>query len=417
MTRVSIVGAGIGGLATALALRRAGIDARIHEQAAELGEVGAGLSVTPNAVKALDWLGVGAQVRAIADEPPQQLTCHYASGELLVGFDRSNTVQQYGAPYLQLHRADLHRILLEQVLREDPNAVVADRRLVSVDFAAAAATAAGTDAAAGRIRLGFLDAAGQRHEESASAVVGADGLKSVVRAAVCPSTPPTFGGFVAWRGLVPRPALGSLDLSAGSKVFAGPGRLFVRYPVRQGSVINYVVFARADAWQREGWSQTGEVGEAMAMLEGFHPEVHAILAATPGGRCHKWGLFAREPLPCWARGPLVLVGDAAHPMMPWFGQGAASALEDAVVLGRCLEATSDLAAAFRRYEATRHARVTLIHRESALGGERLSGLHPQRLREMPVRNEDSLGLFSYDPATEPLAIDDSAGSAGVKEHE
>ena len=117
---VAIVGAGIGGLAAALALHRVGVAARVHEQAPTLGEVGAGLSVTPNAVKALDWLGVGARVRELADEPPQQLTCHYVSGDLLVGFDRSNTIAQYGAPYLQMHRADLHRVMLEQLLALDP---------------------------------------------------------------------------------------------------------------------------------------------------------------------------------------------------------------------------------------------------------------------------------------------------------
>ena len=397
---VAIVGAGIGGLAAALALHRAGVAARVHEQAPTLGEVGAGLSVTPNAVKALDWLGVGARVRELADEPPQQLTCHYASGDLLVGFDRSNTIAQYGAPYLQMHRADLHRVMLEQLLALDPQAVRTDRRLVAVDVAGAGDVPV-QDAP---VQLEFVDASGRRHLETATALIGADGLKSVARTAVCPSTPPVFGGFVAWRGLVPRTALGALELSAGSKVFAGPGRLFVRYPVRHGSLINYVAFARAENWQREGWSQTGDIREAIEVLAGFHPEVHAILAATPGGMCHKWGLFAREPLPQWARGPLVLVGDAAHPMMPWFGQGAACALEDAVVLGRCVEATADIATAFRRFEATRHARVTQIHRESGHGGERLSGLHPERLREMPVRNEDSLGLFVHDPVREPLAV-------------
>jgi len=392
---VVIVGAGIGGLASALALHRAGLRPRVYEQAAVLGEVGAGLSVTPNAVKALDWLGVGAELRAVADEPPLQLTCHFASGELLVGFDRSNTVAQYGAPYLQLHRADLHQILLKRLRALDPDAVCTDRRLLSQQQAGSSSE---------RMRLHFIDGNGGFHEVSADAVVGADGLKSVVRESAFAMAPPEFGGFVAWRGLVPRAALEGRELSPGSKVFAGPGRLFVRYPVRRGELINYVAFARVDVWQREGWSQTGQVEETLQRFDGFHDEVRAILAATPGGRCHKWGLFAREPLPRWAQGPLVLLGDAAHPMMPWFGQGAASALEDAVVLGRCVAgAGGDMAAAFRRLEATRRARVTLLHRESGLGGERLAGLHPEHLRDAPVRNEDSLGIFAHDPVNEVLA--------------
>lgn len=400
----AIIGAGIGGLATALAMRKAGVDAVVYEQASTVGEVGAGLSLTPNAVKALDWLGVGERIRALADEPPQMLTCHYATGEVLVAFDRSDTVQRYGAPYLQMHRADLHRVLLDAWLKQSPVGLRTDRRLIALE---------GHDSPGSPTRLVFEDAAANRHEHSAAAVVAADGLKSLVRTQVFGATAPKFGGFVAWRGLVPLAALEGVSLSAGSKVFAGPGRLFVRYPVRRGSLMNYVAFARVDEWQPEGWSQTGTVAEAAALLHGFHPEVHSILAATPEGRCHKWGLFAREPLPEWTRGCVALLGDAAHPMMPWFGQGAASALEDAVILGRCVIAStaeSDapqtearLIAAFRRYERTRHARVTLIHHESAAGGERLAGMQPERLRDQPVRNEDSLGLFSYDPVSEALA--------------
>lgn len=400
----AIIGAGIGGLATALALRKAGVTAVVYEQANTVGEVGAGLSLTPNAVKALDWLGVGERIRALADEPPQMLTCHYASGKILVAFDRRDTVQRYGAPYLQMHRADLHRVLLEEWLTRSPDGLRTDRRLVALE---------GNDSPDATPHLVFEDGAAHRHAVDATAVIAADGLKSLVRTQVFGATAPRFGGFVAWRGLVPLAALADVPLSAGSKVFAGPGRLFVRYPVRRGALMNYVAFARVDEWQREGWSQTGTVAEAAALLQGFHPEVHAILAATPGGRCHKWGLFAREPLTEWTRGRVALLGDAAHPMMPWFGQGAASALEDAVVLGRCVIASTadtpsqslptQLVAAFRRYERTRHARVTLIHHESAAGGERLAGMQPERLRDQPVRNEDSLGLFSYDPVSEALA--------------
>lgn len=395
---IAIVGAGIGGLATALALHRAGLRPRVYEQAPVLGEVGAGLSVTPNAVKALDWLGVGEAVRAIADEPLQQLTCHFATGEVLVAFDRRDTVHRYGAPYLQMHRADLHRLLLERLQTLDPDAIATDRKLIGLSR---------LEGDVDRWQLEFSDTRGERHAIRTTALVGADGLKSSVREIVFGAEAPTFGGFVAWRGLVPRSALGTLELSAGSKVFAGPGRLFVRYPVRRGEWINYVAFARVDTWRREGWSQTGRVEDAHALLAGFHPEVHAILAGTPQGRCHQWGLFARTPLPSWTREAIVLLGDAAHPMMPWFGQGAASALEDAVILGRCVASgartPAGLEKAFHRYEATRHARVTLIHRESGAGGERLSGMRPEVLREQPVRNEDSLGLFSYDPVNESLA--------------
>ncbi len=390
---VAIVGAGIGGLAAAIALRLAGYQPTVYEQAAHLGEVGAGLSLTPNAVKALDWLGIGDRVRRIADEPLQQLTCHYASGDLLVSFDRRNTREQYGAPYLQMHRADLHALLVERLRALAPEAIQTNHRLVEISVS--------DEATSQGARLRFENSAGYEIDLQAPAVVGADGLKSLVRRTLWQVEPPAYSGFVAWRGLADASMIRA-ELSEGSKVFAGPGRLFVRYPIRQGRLMNYVAFLKVAEPQGESWSQQGEVTELQALLAGFHPEVAAILAATPEGRCHKWGLYARTPLAQWSRGNVVLLGDAAHPMMPWFGQGAASALEDAVILGRCLQDSTSMVEAADRFQRTRLERVSFIHRESQAGGERLTALHPERLRESAVRNEDSLGLMSYDPVLGPL---------------
>lgn len=392
---IGIVGAGIGGLAAGIALHRAGYAVEIFEQADAVGEVGAGLSLTPNAMKALAWLGVEPTVRALADEPPQQITRHYASGELLVRFDRSDTVARWGAPYLQIHRADLHAVLLRHFVTQCAGKVHTGRRLISLTDAGV--TANGAAAA----QLTFASGESLR----AQAVIGADGLKSVVRRALFGDDAPRFERFVAWRGLVPRERLGALELSPGSAVFAGPGRLFVRYPVRHGALMNFVAFARVDTWAGESWSQTGDIAEPRAVLADFHPEVHAILEATPGGRCHKWGLFARDPLPSWTRGVTTLLGDAAHPMLPWFGQGAASALEDAVVLGRCLlesGANKEINAGFRNFERARLPRVTMLQSESAAGGERLVGMRPEMLSNASVVNEDSLGIFAYDPVCASL---------------
>lgn len=391
---IAIIGAGIGGLAAGIALHRAGFTAEVFERAEVLGEVGAGLSLTPNANKGLEWLGVYAAVRPLADEPSQQVTRHYSSGELLVRFDRSDTVARWGAPYLQIHRADLHAVLLRHFVEHCGGKVHTGHHLISLTTGVATDGARATE-------LAF--ASGTRVR--ASAVIGADGLKSVVRQQLFGADAPRFERFVAWRGLVPRERLGGLELASGSAVFAGPGRLFVRYPVRHGALMNFVAFARVDLWAGESWSQTGEIAEPMAVLEDFHPEVRAILAATPNGRCHKWGLFARDPLPTWTRDNVTLLGDAAHPMLPWFGQGAASAIEDAVVLGRCLledDAPKEIGAAFLRYEAARLPRVTMLQRESAAGGERLVAMRPELLSNASVVNEDSLGIFAYDPACASL---------------
>lgn len=381
--RVVVAGAGIGGLAAALALQRVGLRPRVLELAATLGDVGAGLSITPNAARALGFLGLAAPLAAAACVPPVQVTRHFRTGELLLEIDRSDTVARYGAPYYQLHRGDLHAMLLAAVRAND---------------AAAVSTAAGVRGArldGGQVELEL--AGGERLQ--ADLVVGADGLRSTLRAALFDDPQPQFSGYVAWRGLVPADAVAHLHLGPGSSVSAGPGRLFVRYPVRGGALLNYVAFARTGEWAAENWSLRCPVGEVQAALQDFHAEVHEILRATPGGECGKWGLFAREPLPHWVRGRLVLLGDAAHPMMPWFGQGAASAIEDAVVLGRCVAAFGDLDVALARYEGARHAHVTMLHRESLLGGERLSGSDPDQLRPGKVRNEDTLGIFTYDAAS------------------
>lgn len=381
---IGIIGAGIGGISAAIALRLAGYDPIVFEQAPAITEIGAGISLSPNAVKGLHWLGVSKSLGAIADEPTQQITCHYQTGKTLVRFDRTSTTEQYGAPYWQMHRADLQTALLARLYELSPKALRLNHVFQSFKKKDC------------ELELLFANNKNCR----VAALIGADGLKSNVRAQYFDKNEANFSGFVAWRGLVPAALLRERNFCAGSAVFAGPGRIFVRYPIRQGALMNYIAFTKASRWEAESWSQTGSTTDMQAALADFHPEVQAILTANPHGQCHKWGLFAREPLSQWCKGALALLGDAAHPMMPWFGQGAACAIEDAVVLGRCVSEclhSKDLPHAFLRYQNTRLNRVTMIHREALAGGERLAGMQPELLSNESVRNEDSLGIFNYDP--------------------
>ena len=385
--RIAIVGAGIGGLALALGLARAGKRLRVYEQAPELREIGAGVSLSPNAVKGLRYLGLGERLEALADEPPTQVTRHYANGKVLVNFRRHNTREQLGAPYLQAHRADLHDLLRERLAALQPDALVLDKEL----------TAASKDSA-GAYALGFTDGS----QANADLLIGADGLKSTVRREVFSEPEPEFSGFVAWRGLVTRDELGAEQSRPGSMVFVAPGRMFVRYPVRHGRLQNFVAFSRADNWTAEGWSQTGEIGAVRDVFADFHEDARVVLRAFSGSRCHMWGLFSRQPLPRWVRGRATVLGDAAHPMLPWLGQGAATAIEDAVILCRALIEFEGADEALRRYERARRERVMVIHRESLHGGERLMQQDPHELARRPVVTEETLGLSHYDPATEPL---------------
>ena len=248
---IAIIGAGIGGLSLALGLARAGKQSRVYEQAPVLAEVGAGVSLSPNTVKGLRYLGIGEHLEAIADESPTQVTRHFASGDVLVHIDRGNTREQLGAPYLQAHRADLHDLLRADLLALEPDALVLDTQL--------AAISTGT---ANRYALGFSD--GSR--ATADILVGADGLKSTVRGEVFSESAPEFSGFVAWRGLVAGEALGVAQSRPGSMVFVAPGRMLVRYPVRHGKLQNFVAFSRADQWTAEGWSQTGEIETVRRIL-------------------------------------------------------------------------------------------------------------------------------------------------------
>ena len=384
---VAIVGAGIGGLALALGLARAGKPLRVYEQAPVLAEVGAGVSLSPNAVKGLRYLGIGERLEAIADEPPTQVTRHFESGDVLVHIDRGNTREQSGAPYLQMHRADLHDLMRAELAALAPDALVLNRKLAAINAKRG-----------GEQELGFAKGS----NESAIVVVGADGLKSTVRSEVFSEPAPEFSGFVAWRGLVAGESLGMDQSRPGSMVFVAPGRMLVRYPVRHGSLQNFVAFSRADRWTADGWSQTGDIEWVRGIFSDFHADARVVLSAFIGRRCHKWGLFAREPLPRWVRGRVAVLGDAAHPMLPWLGQGAATAIEDAVILCRALVEFGPSREALRRYESARRERVMVIHRESLLGGEWLMQQDPDELARHPVTTEDTLGLSLYDPATEPL---------------
>ena len=246
--------------------------------------------------------------------------------------------------------------------------------------------------------LGFADGS----QAGADLLVGADGLKSTVRREVFLEPEPEFSGFVAWRGLVTRDELGAWQSRPGSMVFVAPGRMFVRYPVRHGELQNFVAFSRAERWTAEGWSQTGHIDTVRDVFADFHDDARVVLRAFSGARCHKWGLFSRRPLPRWVRGRATVLGDAAHPMLPWLGQGAATAIEDAVILCRALIQFADADEALRRYENARRERVNVIHRESLHGGDRLMQQDPDELARKPVITEETLGLSRYDPATEPL---------------
>ena len=377
---VAIIGAGLGGLTCALALARAGRRVVVYEQAPELGEVGAGITLSPNASRIFIHLGLGEGMRRLGVVPPRQLTQNLQTGKVLVERERGDSVEaQYGAPYIHLHRADLHGLLADALEAAQPGAVRLSHKLEHIASNAECA------------ELGF--AGGQTAR--AAIAVGADGVKSVVRDAMFNTQPPRFTGQVAWRGVLPRAALPEEVQVLLPGIWIGEKRLFMRYPMRGQELVNYAAFVNLEGWDEEGWAIPSTIAELRTHYADAEPMLLALIDATPPDQLFKWALHAREPLESWIAGSVTLLGDAAHGMLPFLGQGAATALEDGIVLARCL-VHFPKAEALQRYEAARRTRTTMVQTQSRLLGLQFQGKDPESFGQGPIQNEDALGLFAYD---------------------
>jgi 2-polyprenyl-6-methoxyphenol hydroxylase-like FAD-dependent oxidoreductase len=345
--RAAVVGGGLGGMAAAVALARAGIDVQVYEQARRLTEVGAGVSLAPNGLRMAERLGIGEGVRRVG--------ARYATAQLLLSDGRpvGHEPEEFVQPgrNVGIHRADLLALLAGQLA---PGTVRTGHRCTAFSQDGGSAT------------LGFADGT----TATADVVIGADGIHSVLQGFAGVPADPVFSGVVAYRGLVPCPDAYPAD---AMRIWAGEGRHFLAYPVRAGQLLNYVGFVPSDTSVRESWSAAGDPAALAAHFAGWDPAIGEVIAAIsgPGGSGFRWGMYDRAPLPRWSSGRLTLLGDAAHPMLPHLAQGANQALEDAVALGTLLGACADPASvpqALATYEELRRDRTARIQSGSRRTG-------------------------------------------------
>lgn len=350
--RIAIIGAGLGGLTAAILLQRAGYDPVVYEQSAQIARIGAGINLWPNSTRILQELGFESELQKIGTTPENWLNCEWDTGRVYFRQPAQDWLERYGAPHMILHRGDLQGYMIN-ALRD--GTIHYSKSLKSVEEASDG------------IVMQFRDGTTQK----ADIVIGADGINSVVRETLLGPEPPKYTGNVAYRGVFPSSLLGDYKLRSDAGKYwsddrhpAQEDRHFIFYYLTHAKdEIYFVTGSPEPNWNGGANPVDVEMSEIKECYKGFHEDVQRIIDACP--KATKWPLLTRDPLPLWNRGRIVLLGDACHPMKPHMGQGAGMAIEDAVILVRCIAASDgDYAAAFELYKANRIDRATRVQQIS-----------------------------------------------------
>jgi salicylate hydroxylase/6-hydroxynicotinate 3-monooxygenase len=370
MSTIAIIGAGIGGLTAAALLQRRGHDVQVYEQAKKFARVGAGIQQSANAVRVLREIGLEQTLRDIAFQPQSWNNREWDTGAVKYELPLGEAFEtRYGAPYLLLHRGDLHTALINAVA---PSRIHLDMPL------------AGLEAHEERVSLRFAN--GQTRQ--VDAVIGADGVHSLVREWMLGPDEPRFTGRVAYRTTFKAELLKGAQIDDCTKWWGPDRHIVIYYITPRRDELYFVTSLPEPEWRNESWSARGDLAQLRSAFAGFHPQVQTVLQACP--EVYKWALYERDPLPRWSQGRVVLMGDACHPMVPYMAQGAATAIEDAAVLSRCLDDTTDVQQAFQRFEATRKERTSKIQ---------LTSHHNQWMSQ----RTDPDWVYGYDAWSTPLA--------------
>jgi len=344
--KILIVGGGIGGLTTALCCVHQGHEVIVFEQASILGDVGAGIQLPPNAMKIFEKLGLAQTLRHYAFAPQALEARMGESGRHIFSIPLTpKRLKKWGGPYLHIHRSDYIKVLYDALIARAPQAV-----RLGVDVARYR-----QDNLAATVTL--IDG----REFSGDVVIGADGIKSAVRAHMFGTETANFTGNIAWRAVVPMSELEKHVPNPTASVWMGRGRHAVTYLLRGGTLVNFVGIVERTDWTEESWREKGYKPDALKEFQAWHPVITTLLNAVPAETLYRWALFDRPPLPHWVDGRVALLGDAAHPMLPFLAQGAAMAVEDAWVVAKTLsEPNVKIEEALKTYQHLRYDRASHV---------------------------------------------------------
>ena len=393
--RIAIAGAGIGGLTTSLALLQQGFEVDVFEQASQLGELGAGLQISPNGSRVLLALGLGEALQRCVSQARGKEIRMWNTGQRWKLFDLGDDcLARFSAPYWMVHRGDLHRVLLDAFEARSDRPVRLNARVVK---------ARSTD-------MGVSFELNDGSQYSARALLAADGVHSVLREQLLGEDKAQFTGLLAWRGLVPVERVSEhLRAQVGTN-WVGPGSHVITYPVRGGALMNVVGIIEREGWRSESWTERGTHVELLQDFGHWHADVCELMSAID--QPFKWALLGRAPQTGWAQGNICLIGDAAHPTLPFLAQGANMAIEDAAVMARCLALDEPAEHALARFEKLRWQRTADIVNRSRDNALRF---HNPQLSD-PDRAVDYVSsewepekvrrrydwMFEYDPLKVPL---------------
>jgi 6-hydroxynicotinate 3-monooxygenase len=375
--RIAVIGAGLGGMTTAGLLQRAGFTVRVYEQAPAFSRIGAGIHLSANVMMVMKRLGIQQTLVGVGMTPDAFVSRKWDTGETLfelpLGPDRE---AHYGGPYINVHRGDLHAVLESALLH---GTVAFNHRLMAIEER-------GTS-----VRLGFENGV----TADADIVIGADGVNSKLREFLLGADKPRFSGYIAHRAIFPATLLNGLPIRSCTKWWGPESHILVYYMTQAREEVYVVSSVPASGWDVPESYLPCDRESFVTAFEGFHPELRQVVAAAPS--VTQWPIFDREPVDCWSRSALVLLGDACHPMRPYMASGAAMAIEDGAILARCIAeiGTDDPTEPFRWYEANRMPRTNKVQRISE-ANTWLRG------------STDTDWLYTYDAFTIPLLAPEEA---------